>query len=130
MNWVPADHSARGMLAGEDSAHRHDQCCQRDGRAGPEEEQPAYDFHFLLCEASVHPREPHIQFSEARIHLTPEPLPVQFVDVAQLILIGCVHSVEPLHQLGGDVVAEPLVELPGKFGRDGQVRSSRDEPDC
>ena len=48
---------------------------------------------------------------ESGVEMRLESLPVQLVDLLQLIAIGLVHSVEPIHELAGDFITELLVEF-------------------
>jgi hypothetical protein len=52
-----------------------------------------------------------LEAGKAGLETVVEPVPVQLIPFFQLIAIGVVHSVEPIHELVSEIVAESLVEL-------------------
>ena len=56
------------------------------------------------------------------VHLGLEPGEVEVVEAIQVGAVGLVCAVEPVHHLVGDLVAQGIVELLGKLGRNRHLR--------
>src|SRR5438132_631635 len=84
-----------------------------------------------LCELLGRPRlrlaesfdQSGFQVRDGGAQLRLEPFPVQVVKLVKLLLIGCVHGVEPIHELTGNLVTEVFVEFLRKSCGDRHERS-------
>jgi hypothetical protein len=68
-----------------------------------------------LFQPPVELRKPTLEFdvglSETLLDLCVEPLEAQLVEAFKIGSVCCVHCVEPVHELRGNIVAQALVEL-------------------
>ena len=59
-----------------------------------------------------------VELGDTLLELRVEPPEVQLIQLSQVTPIRRIHLVEPLHELGCDLVAESVVELAGKLRSD------------
>src|SRR2546426_6801317 len=77
---------------------------QRSQGSDPKQEHPADQFGLEMCQVGT-------QLSNTLLELGLEPSPIQIIDLTQLGPVRRIHLIEPLHELVGEVVPKPLVEL-------------------
>src|SRR6266852_8684301 len=63
------------------------------------------------------------QLDNALLELGIEASEVQLVQLTQLRSVGRIHHVEPVHELVGNIVPKPLIELAGQLGGDRHTSS-------
>src|SRR5437867_180533 len=75
-----------------------------------------------LLDSRIELRDPLLDFCielrDPLLELRVEPAEVQLIQLSQVAPIRRIHLVEPLHELGCDLVAESVVELAGKLRSD------------
>src|SRR5256884_1484663 len=99
-----------------------EQPAQRDTRGGPEQEHPLEQLALQLGESGIELVPARLPFGvglrQALLQLGVEPSEVQLVQLPEIGPIRGVDSVEPVHELVRDVLAELLIELLRKYRRD------------
>src|SRR5256885_4503491 len=85
------------------------------GDAAPQLGHPLLELRVGLRQALL---ELGVGFRQALLQLGVEPGEIQLVQLPEISPIRGVHSVEPVHELVRDVLAELLIELLRKYRRD------------
>src|ERR1044072_7888988 len=86
-------------------------------RAHPKEKHPPHDTHFDRAELRLEfGRQLGPQLGDALLQLRVEAREVYLKQVAELTAVGCVHLIEPLHELVRELVAESFVEFSRQLG--------------